>query len=165
MAVALPLLPNHATAQTVLAGLVFSFTKVNDADVTLAENQDRITPNVWLTRDSTGGLFNIKLEDFFVPRDPSVISPLGTQWATSINNPGVTIASDQLESLSFGTWINAFGGSAGVGHTIVGLDAVLRLIGDEESDLDDVYMEIRFTDWAQGGGGGFYLFALAVPHW
>ena len=84
---ALPLLPNHATAQTVLAGLGFSFTKVNDADVTLAENQDRITPNVWLTRDSTGGLFNIKLEDFFVPRDPSVISPLGTQWATSINNP------------------------------------------------------------------------------
>jgi hypothetical protein len=152
---AIPLLPNRAAAQTVLAGLGFDFTKEDNADVTLAENQDRITPDVWLTRDSIGGMFNIKLEEFFVPRDPTVISPLGTEWATNNNNSGADIESANWETLTFGSWLNAFGGSVGVGHSIVGLDSVLRLIGDEENDADDVYMELRFTSWTIGGGGGF----------
>jgi hypothetical protein len=152
----IPLLPNRAAAQTVLAGPEFDFAKVDFADSTLPANQDRITPDVWLTRGDAGGLFNIKLEDFFVTMDSSVISPLGTEWATNNNNPGADIESANWSSLTFGSWLNAFGGSAGVGRGIVGLDSVLRLIGDEENDLDDVYMELRFTDWTQlGGGGGF----------
>jgi hypothetical protein len=151
---AIPWLPNRAAAQTVLAGLDFDFTKLAFADATLAENQDRITPDVWLTRGSTAGLFNIKVEDYFVPQDPSVVSPLGTEWATSFTSPDQNIKSANWESLTFDTWLNAFGGTFGIGNSIVGLDSVLRLIGDEENDLDDVYLELHFTSWAVGNGGG-----------
>jgi len=39
-----------------------TFTKENRADCTLPENQDRITDNVWITRDNTRGLINIARE-------------------------------------------------------------------------------------------------------
>ena len=35
------------------------FTKENNADWTLEENQDRISETVWLTRANNQGLFNI----------------------------------------------------------------------------------------------------------
>ena len=39
-----------------------TFTKADGADPALAENQDRITDNVWITRGNGGGqIFNIKL--------------------------------------------------------------------------------------------------------
>jgi len=151
-----PLLPTHATAQTVLAGLGFDFTKGNNTNFMLPENQDRITPDVWLTRDYTGGIFNVKHESIFMTRDPTVLSPLHTEWATTVNNPGATILSENWESLTFDPWLVAYGGAGNLAYNIEGLDAVLRILGDDdESDLDDLYMELSFTDWSQGGGGGF----------
>jgi hypothetical protein len=152
-----------APAQTVWSGLTFSFTKLDNTDPTLPENQDRITDDVWLTRDLLAGLYNIKFETEFVPRDPSVISPLHTLWATASTSSGEEINAANWEALGFVTWINAFGGSAGVGQNIVGVDAVARLTGDPGTDLDDIYLDIRFSSWSQGGGGGFAYMRAEPP--
>src|SRR3954447_24032724 len=47
-----------AQAATIWNGPKITFTKANNANPSLATSQDRITANVWLTRDSTMGLYN-----------------------------------------------------------------------------------------------------------
>ena len=49
------------------------------ADPSMAENQDRITGNVWITRGTSQPLYNAALESGY--QDES-ISPEGTVWAT-----------------------------------------------------------------------------------
>ena len=89
--------PIHCpAAPTVWSGLTISFSKPNNANYELPEFQDRITGNVWLTRDVTAGLLNYQEEDFY-----SSNSPLGTRWATVLNNPGKTIAATNWSDLSF----------------------------------------------------------------
>ena len=50
--------------ESVWTGDVITFTKVDDADPTLATNQDRITDNVWITRDNAEGgqIYNLVSE-------------------------------------------------------------------------------------------------------
>src|SRR5258708_7090536 len=52
-------------ATEVWNGPSVAFTKADFADWTQAKNQDRITPNVWLTRRNSQGLFNIRTESAF----------------------------------------------------------------------------------------------------
>ena len=59
-----------------------TFTKEDYADPSLAENQDRITNNVWITRANNQPLYNAALEQYYEDQD---ISPEGTIWA-----PGFT---------------------------------------------------------------------------
>src|SRR3954452_13567177 len=54
----LPAISAHAA--TVWNGPTISFTKTNYANPLLAQNQDRLTANVWITRGSSQGLFNAK---------------------------------------------------------------------------------------------------------
>ena len=54
-----------AGAQTVWTGPEIEFVKPDGADWNLPENQDRITDNVWLTRQDRQGLFNINQEPGF----------------------------------------------------------------------------------------------------
>ena len=56
-----------------------TFTKQDYADPSMAENQDRITGNVWITRGTSQPLYNAALESGY--QDES-ISPEGTVWAT-----------------------------------------------------------------------------------
>ena len=49
-ALLLALLAFNAYSQTFWTGPKITFTKADDADWTLEENQDRITDNVWITR-------------------------------------------------------------------------------------------------------------------
>ena len=141
-----------AAVPTVWSGLDISFVKPNDFHPSLPESQDRITDNVWLTRDVQQGIFNIQLETEF--NDVTFTSPAGTEWATDLNNnTGTSISATNWENLSFTTWVAAYGGQPNVGHNIVGREAVLHLIAD------DVYLDIMFTQWTQSaGGGGFSYF-------
>ena len=51
-----------AQAATVWTGPRITFTKLDNANPALPANQDRLTPDVWITRDSTMGIFNIAKE-------------------------------------------------------------------------------------------------------
>jgi len=126
--------PPVATATQIWSGTRLAFSKANNADWTAAANQDRITTNVWLTRKSTQSLFNIALESGYVT---NTVSPAGTEWAYG------TTADLPLTFKPFVGW----NGNNPSG--VVGSNAVLHLIAD------DIYIDIKFTAWTQGGGGGF----------
>ena len=147
-------LTGTVSAQTVWSGLSLSFAKADGTDPTLAANQDRITGNVWLTRDSTGGIFNIQGETFY-----SAFSPADTEWATDLNNAGDMIAATNWANLDFAPWIDAYGGMGGVTlpARLTSRNAVVHLV------TDDIYLDLRFTAWTQQGGGGFSYMRAVVP--
>jgi hypothetical protein len=146
---------NTVTAQTVWSGYDLIFVKPNGSDENLPENQDAITSNVRLTRGSTGGIYNFVQESGY-----GSLSPADTEWATDLNNPGDTIAATNWANLDFASWIDAYGGLGGMNlpTRLIGRNAVVHLI------TDDVYIDLRFTAWSMGGGGGFaYERAVGVP--
>ena len=128
-----PLVATTAFATAVWNGAPLTFTKTASADLTLAANQDRLTNNVWLTRASTQGLFNIKVESFYTHNS----SPLDTAWAF-----GTTA---NYSSLTYTNW-EAWAGNNP--PATIGLDAVVHLL------TDDVYIDIKFGSW--GGSGGAF---------
>lgn len=152
-AVALPAAPE------VWSGLDVSFSKAPNTDPTLEANQDRITDEVWLTRDPfQGGLFNATLESLwdFATFD----SPKGTEWAVAgLNGNPATISSSDHASLNFDTFTNAYGGTGVLAYNIVGARAVVHLVED------DIYLELEVTGWGQGnmGGGGSFSYLRSGP--
>ncbi len=128
-------------APEVWSGLTFEFAKPNSFD--FPPPADEITASVALTRASSQGPYNAAQESAW-----NGSGPLGTRWATNINNPTESIAATNHAALTFGSWLEAYGGLFQAGLNIVGRDAVLHLISD------DIYLDIRFTDWTQGSGGG-----------
>ena len=120
---------------TIWNGPTITFTKPNNADWTQAINQDRITPNVWITRKNTQGIFNINQELGY-----SSTSPMDTEWAFGTTS--------NLGSLTFAPWVTTIANNP---PAMVGQNMVVHLISD------DIYIDIKFTSWAQGalGGGGF----------
>ena len=121
-----------ANAEMIWTGPKTPFTKLDFADPSEEANQDRITDNVWITRDDTEGIFNIKAEAGFARS----LSPADTEWAfgTTDNMPA-----------QFDNWAAWHGGKP---LTTIGQDAVLHLI------TDDVFVDIKFLSWTQGQGGG-----------
>jgi hypothetical protein len=147
------MLEPSTAAQTIWSGLTKSFTKTIGSDPSLPQNQDSLTANVILTRGpSGGGLYNIAIEGFYSMN----ISPALTSWATDVNNPGKTITATNWQNLAFTDWIDAYGGSHTAGGSIAGRNAVVRLTSD------NVYLDLRFTNWDAGGGGG-YTYLRAEP--
>ena len=138
-----------SAAQTVWSGLTFTHTNVDFSVWEEPENQDRITDNVWLTRQHLEGLFNINQETGYIAN----VSPADTEWATDLmpENDGEAIEATNWEDLTFTDWINAYGGqgSQNLPALLMGRNAVVHLI------TDDVYLDLQFTDWTQGFGGGF----------
>ncbi|GAA0871851.1 hypothetical protein GCM10009117_09970 [Gangjinia marincola] len=120
-------------AQTIWTGDNIVFTKAPNADWTLEANQDRITDDIWLTRKNNQGLFNINQEDGYVTE----VSPTGTEWAF-----GTTA---DINNLTFTDWETSHGSNP---PSTVDQDMVLHLIDE------DIYIDIRFTQWGQQGGGG-----------
>lgn len=51
---------NSLYSQTIWNGEDFTFTKNPGSDWTLEENQDRLTDNVWITRQNAGPIYNYK---------------------------------------------------------------------------------------------------------
>ena len=103
-------------------------------DPTQTTNQDRITPDVWLTRASSGGLFNAALETA-ATND----SPAGTEWAFG--------TLDNYASLPYTNWLGWLNGKSPT--TMVGSNVVVHLI------FDDIYLSFKFSLWASKGAGGF----------
>tara|TARA_B100001059_G_C17612224_1_gene465165 strand:- start:254 stop:730 length:477 start_codon:yes stop_codon:yes gene_type:complete len=115
-------------------GDVLLFEKIDGSDPSDTSNQDRISDNVWITRDNDGGqIYNIAEEN---SADKGK-SPIGTAWA--IGNL------DQIENLNF----ESFRSAVGKPQDVVGKDLVMYLLED------DIYLSIKFKSWSQGQKGGF----------
>lgn len=143
-AVILIALPAWA-APVVWTGPTTTFTKVDGADWTQAANQDRITGNVWITRQNIRGLINFASESSYTHD----ASPADTEWASG--------SAADWASLTFQPW-ELWGDSIGQKPDIVGVPAVLHLI------TDDIYLDIQFTSWtSSAGGGGFAYERSTVP--
>jgi hypothetical protein len=141
----LALLPSRVGATEIWSGRTFTFTRAANVDYTLAQNQDRITPLVWITRPGTQGIFNIHSEAGYTQS----VSPAGTEWATgdAVNHA----------SLTFKPWQQWCGSNP---PASVGTNAVLHLIAE------DIFIDIRFDSWGvmSAGGGAFsYTRAVAPP--
>jgi hypothetical protein len=131
-----------AQAQILWTGPATTFAKLDSADWTLAENQDRLTDNVWITRGDSRGIFNIAQEALYT-RD---VSPVGTQWAFG--------TAQNWQSLTFAAWeLWAADNPPGT----VGQDAVLHLV------QDDVYLDIKFLSWTSGAAGGGFSYQRSSP--
>lgn len=136
------ILPTKVHAATVWNGPPMSFSKDSFADFTQAENQDRITANVWITRGNSQGIFNIAAESFFT----KFASPADTEWATGdLSNHATLSYSDWT------TWAAHFPPGT------VGQNAVVHLISD------DIYLSLTFTSWATSGAGGGFSYTRSTP--
>src|SRR5262245_43559343 len=130
------LLAISAHAATVWNGPTISFTKSNYANPLLAQNQDRLTANVWITRGSSQGLFNAKTESSFT----HYLSPAGTEWANG--------SLENYATLRYTNWNQWARGVNPNPYATVGVQAVLHLIAD------DIYLSVQFTSWTGGAPGG-----------
>lgn len=141
-------------AATIWNGPSITFTKASFADTTLAENQDRLTDKVWLTRNNTAGIYNASVENFFDQPVQVIdsISPAGTAWAFG--------SGADYESLTFDTWIKTIEQRpAGPDNNMLDRPMVLHLIED------DIYLDIMFTDWGVGSGsGGNFTYVRSTPN-
>lgn len=131
--------PLNGRAATIWTGPATTFVNAAGSDPAQAVNQDRLTPNVWITRGSSEGIFNAKTETLFT----HFLSPADTEWAEG------TTANTNLLYKDWDTWVKTHcsGLSCGPPFT-VGLNAVLHL------KSDDIYLNVKFTSWG-GLGGGF----------
>ena len=126
--------PNDTTDANIWSGATVSFSKPDGGDPELPANQDRLTSNVWITRDNDGGqIYNIAKESAANKQT----SPAETEWA--IGNIS------QLSTLSF----NNFRTAVGKPKDVVGKNLVLHL------KLEDIYLSVKFTSWSVGEKGGF----------
>ncbi len=125
--------PASLQAAQVWNGPLFTFNQPS-SNPAQATNQDRITPNVWLTRATSKGLFNA-----FYETNATALSPANTEWALG--------TLDQYATLPYTNWLAWLNGRSPV--TLVGQPVVLHLISD------NIYLYVEFTNWASGGAGGF----------
>jgi hypothetical protein len=142
-----------AAAPVIWTGPDISFSKASGADPTLAENQDRLTDNVWLTRNNSQGIFNALPtsgdcdgSDCFFNHG---LSPAGTLWATSLTSPGEDITASNWSALTFTSWEDSYGASGSLQFNITSHPAVVHLISD------DIYLNLTFTAWGSHGAGNF----------
>ena len=130
-------------------GPTLTFSKAASVDPLLPANQDRLTNDVWLTRNDFKGLLNAVLDCDVFGCTYSDNSPMGTEWATELQNSGATIAATNWAALNFVDWEVAYGDQGLLLNNITSLPAVVHLIAD------DVYLDLKFTQWGAHSGGGF----------
>lgn len=119
--------------------------------------QDRIKPDVWITRGvGGGGIYNIAPGQEIAYATNS--SPLGTRWAFSglDGNPAVVSANDHA-TLVFTSWEQALGGQGNLASNIRNRQGVVHLVAS------DTYIDIRFTSWGMGGSGTFTYVRATAP--
>ncbi|MEM1258598.1 MAG: hypothetical protein AAGH81_08720 [Bacteroidota bacterium] len=122
------------TETTIWTGSTVTFQKPGGADPSVAENQDRITANVWITRGNSGGQIYNAVNETEADKD---LSPSGTLWAR-----GTTA---NLQNLTF----NRFRATLDKPKDNVGVDLVLLLVEE------NIAIDLRFTSWSQQEVGGF----------
>ena len=130
-----------SAAAAVWTGPPITFSKSGTSDPTQATNQDRITPNVWITRGADSGIYNAKTETNFT----HFISPADTEWAN-----GTTANYSTLTYTNWNAWALANGGPPNT----PGLNAVVHLISE------NIYIDIKFTSWS----GGPFSYQRSTPN-
>lgn len=141
------LITTATPAATIWNGPIITYSQPG-TDPTQAANQDRLTPNVWLTRANHDRLFNAVTETFC----SRGISPTDTEWAS-----GTLANHASLTYHDFSTWVDGLG-SGHVNPKILNVDAVLHL------KSEDIYLSIKFTGWGAFGSGHFtYQRSTAAP--
>lgn len=135
----------NLNSQTIWTGPSVTFTKADNADWTLEENQDRITNAVWITRQNNQSIFNIAVESEQQGNgNGSVItSPADTEWA-------VGSISDGIGNLTFDNFVATLNGE--VGDNVFNGPMVLHLISE------DIYIDITFNSWSSGNSGGGFSY-------
>jgi len=124
-------------ASIVYSGLDFIYEYAGFGDINLEINQDRMTDNVWITRSTIRGIFNIAQEASYQGSGSTGPSPIGTMWAF-----GTTA---DFDTLTYTPWAALSNGSP---PTLVGQNVVVYL------QDDDTYIDLMFTSWGEGGSGG-----------
>ena len=121
--------------ESVWTGDLITFTKADNTDPNLAENQDRITDNVWLTRANNEGgqIYNAVLEN----GSNKELSPLGTEWAEG-----------DIENYASLTYF-PFRTATVKPRLAIGNSYVMHLVED------NIYLSIRITSWSRNKAGGF----------
>ena len=113
---------------------IITFTKTDNTDESLVENQDRITDNVWITRKLSGGqIYNAVVES----NPDKDASPLGTEWAEGVIN--------DYASLKYTT----FRAATMKPKNAVGKTFVVHLIAD------NIYLSVKIISWSSNKLGGF----------
>ncbi|MDF1808160.1 MAG: hypothetical protein P1U42_00535 [Phycisphaerales bacterium] len=130
-----------SNAETVFSGLDFSYHYAGFGDLSLEENQDRITDNVWIVRGTMRGVFNIAQEPFYQGSGSFGPSPLGTLWAY-----GTTA---DYDTLSYTTWADLHDGHP---PGLLDTNVVVHLLDD------DIYIDLMFTQWEGNGNGGEFAY-------
>lgn len=132
----------NAQSGTIWTGPLFTFTE-GGTNPTQASNQDRITPDVWLTRAASKGLFNAYSET-----NATTLSPANTEWSFGVLS--------NYQSLHYTNWLAWLAGQSPT--SLVGQQVVLHLISD------DIYLSLQMTMWGSNSSGGFaYLRSTPVP--
>ncbi|MEM7550548.1 MAG: choice-of-anchor D domain-containing protein [Bacteroidota bacterium] len=125
------------------------FTKLPGADPFIAENQDRIADDIYITRGAQEGLFNAALENGYNN------GPLGTEWA--FGRSGAVSLNDD-----YGDWSgNACPSCEDTeDFFLYEFDYSLHLTGLAR------FYDLRYLAWSSGGnGGGFSYTRTEVPGW
>ena len=137
--------PASGFAATVWTGPTLTFVNPSGSDPNQAVNQDRMTPNVWITRAATMGIYNAKTESAFT----HFFSPADTEWAD-----GTTANYLTLSYSDWDTWAKVMHGGP---PATVGVPAVVHLISE------DIYLNLQFTSWGGTSGGFAYQRATPTP--
>lgn len=147
-------IPGITYAQSIWSGLDVAFSKAPFADPTEASSQDRITDQVWITRQTKQGIYNIRQEPFYI----ADFSPADTEWAfEGLNFNPDTVSAEAYSSLNFSDWKTALGGQGALVNNILNRPGVVHLI------TDDIYIDIQFTAWGQSGEGGEVAYLRGAP--
>lgn len=144
-------------SQTIWQGSEITFTKVNNADYTQEQHQDRITADVWLTRSNSGGaLINYNQESSY----SSGSSPLGTLWAEG------STSSTNLSFDDFRGFDGTSGGrESGSNSPPINESLVLKITNGTTDESDDIHIDIMFTDWnTKFEGAGFTYIRSTDPN-
>lgn len=122
-----------------------TFTKPNEADWTLEENQDIISEFVKITRANNQGIFNIAQESGFL-RDES---PKDTEWAYGLT--------ENLTFENYAPWEEAINRQP---QEMIGQNMSVHLISE------DKYFDILWHSWTCcGEGGGFSYTRTRTDYW
>ena len=125
------------TLPMLLKGEVVVFTKLDSADWTLPQNQDRIADSVWITRKHNQSIFNIALESGMTN-----ISPLNTLWSRN------SIINTEMSDFTTFRSMNDNNPQGLIGDTV-------SLYLPEY----DMYFNVIFSSFSGGNSGGGFSYS------
>lgn len=124
------------------------FVKADFADPMDPASWDVVSLSVALTRGDSGGLYNV-----FTEVEYNEFAPGATLWF--FGGDVQDVIDGVLTMGDFDYWALAHGNSP---ESVLGVDGVMYI------QAEDIYVDIRFTQWTGGdGGGGFAYTRGTVP--